>query len=93
MKLTWEYLGDTFSLKETDKAKCGYSVVCTSESPSDNCKYYLSSFQEAFMMCALESGSPSMPDFWDNMHGYLTKDEDVKILEAEPIEYPEDAVF
>lgn len=34
-----------------------------------------------------------MPDLWDNMHGFLSKESGVTILEAEPIEYPEDAVF
>lgn len=93
MKLIWEYFDDTFSLIRDEKAECGYSVVCTSKTPTENHKHSLSRFQEAVSLLAIEYSGPSEPDAWDNVHGYLSEDENVKILEAEPIEYPEDAVF
>lgn len=93
MKLTWEYLDDTFSLIEDEKSKSGYSVICTSDRPSKFHKDALESFSMRLSFALAESGHPSLPDFWDNMHGYLSEQEGVKILEAEPIEYPEGAVF
>lgn len=93
MKLMWEYFDDTFSLIRDEKAECGYSVVCTSKTPTENHKNSLSRFSEAISILAIEYSHPSKPDSFDNIHGYLSKDPDVKIIEAEPIEYPEGAVF
>ena len=93
MKLVWEYEGDTFSLIEDEKAECGYSVVCTSETPSESHEGSLSRFQEVIPFLAMERSGPSMPDAVDNIHGFLSDDEDVRILEYEGIEYPENAVF
>lgn len=93
MKLIWEYFDDTFSLIRDEKAECGYSVVCTSKTPTENRKDSLSRFSEAISILAIEYSRPSDPDPFDNIHGYLSEDPNVKILEAEPIEYPEGAVF
>ena len=90
VKLSWKYDDDTFSLIE---GEYGYSVVCTSENPSKFHKGALEYFSTLCSISSLEAGGPSMPDLWDNMHGFLSKESGVTILEAEPIEYPEDVVF
>lgn len=91
MKLAFEYQNDTFSLIEDEKAECGYSVVCTSIKPSGNHKQSLARFQEMALILSMECSHPSEPDIWANMHGHLSRDDEVRILEYEW--YPEDVVF
>lgn len=91
MKLVFEYKDDTFSLIEDEKAECGYSVVCTSGNPSKESRQSLARFQELATILAGECSSPSEPDIWANMHGYLSKDDGIRILEYEW--YPEGVVF
>ena len=93
MKLEWEDSLDTFRLIEDDKSDIGYSVICTSETPSEFASSTVDIYSKTFSMLAFTCGHPSEPDIWDNIHGYLSKDPYIKIIEAEPIEYPEDAVF
>ena len=96
MKLKVMQHGGTFSLEESDAAAFGLAFVCIDGNPSRDRRRQAQSLTEgveAEIMLADGCRHPSCPDAWAVAAAYCRRDDTIKILEYEPVEYPEGAIF
>ena len=96
MKLKVKQHGGIFSLEESDSAAFGIAFVCMDGNPSADRRrqaQLLTEDIEAEIMLADGCRHPSCPDMWSVAAAYCRRDDTIEILEYEPVEYPEGAVF